>query len=95
MAGINANGSGNNRKKGANSNGSNTNAKKDGFGQSLTPTNNSNPIDYLQSKEYAMANAGKGNLAVGGSGQSKKAKLIKIEQIWKVVKKIKLYILIN
>jgi hypothetical protein len=95
MAGINANGTGNNRKKGANSNTSNTNAKKDGFGQSLTPTNNSNPLDYLQSKEYAMANGGKGNLAAGGSGRSKKAKLIKIEQIWKVVKKIKLYILIN
>jgi hypothetical protein len=93
------NGQGNGRKKTGNST---ANPSKDMIyeGQGAARINNLNSKDYSNGKNYMLLNGnnnehlqtGGGNTVAGGS---KKAKLIKIEQIRKIAKKIRLYILMQ
>ena len=92
------NGNMNGRKKGGNSS-ANPGKEMMFGGQVGSMGNNSlNAKDYAQGKGYMVlnGNSSKEYLSTAGNGMaagSKKAKLIKIEQIRKIVKKVKLYIL--
>lgn len=92
------NGNMNGRKKGGNS--SANPGKEIMFGGQANGPSGLNAKDYAQGKEYMVlnGNSSKEYLSTAGNGVaagSKKAKLIKIEQISKIVKKVKLYILMH